>query len=108
MEHQDWNNIIINNASTQKKISSNNSNRIPSLDNIKMEAPTNLGQLISQSRTTKGKTQKILANEIGISQQILSRWESGKEIPTNSDIAKLEKILCIKLPRCKKVKIDTN
>ena len=69
-----------------------------------MQAPKHLSQMISQARTTKNKTQKELASELGISYIVLNKWESGKENPTNNDIAKLEKHLGIKLPRIKKVK----
>ena len=106
MEHQDWNNITFNTSSHNKreeakKIHSNKVNNDP--EQVRLEAPKQLGQSISQARTTKGKTQKILATELGISQQIISRWESNKEIPNNQQIAAIEKNLGIKLPRCKKV-----
>jgi ribosome-binding protein aMBF1 (putative translation factor) len=45
---------------------------------------------------------------IGISQLILSRWEANKELPTNSQIALLEKTLKVRLPRCQKVYLDEN
>ena len=107
MQHQDWNNIKFNNTSETKKreeakkTHSNKVNDDPEV--VRLEAPKQLGQLISQARTAKGKTQKNLALELGISQQILGRWESNKEVPTNAEIAKIEKNLGIKLPRCKKV-----
>ena len=47
-----------------------------------------------------------MANELGISEQVLGRWETNKETPENKDIAKIEKLLRIKLPRAQKVKID--
>ena len=34
----------------------------------------------------------------------VNKWESGKETPTNNDIAKLEKHLGIKFPRIKIIK----
>ena len=40
--------------------------------------------------------------------QVLNRWESNKEILTNSNIASIEKILNFKLPRNKKIKITEN
>ena len=107
MDCQDWNTITFNTPSKikrneeAKKSNSNKINNDP--EKIRLEAPKQLGQLISQARTTKSKNQKVLATEIGISQQILARWESNKEVPTNAQIAKIEKILGIKLPRCKKV-----
>ena len=47
-----------------------------------------------------------LSKQLGISNLILQRWESGKEYPTNQQIANLEKILGTKLPRLLKVKKD--
>jgi len=114
MEHQDWNNIIIHtkqkvkNKPTKSK-SSENKGTIKSDINqgeTKIVAPLNLCTLISQARTIQNKTRKILANELKISEQLLSRWETNKEIPTNKDIANIEKILKIKLPRTKKIKQD--
>ena len=69
-----------------------------------MEIPKQLCQMISQARNAKNKTQKVLASELRISSIILNKWESGKETPTNKDIANLEKHLGVKLPRIKKIK----
>jgi ribosome-binding protein aMBF1 (putative translation factor) len=67
-----------------------------------------LGKIIAQARVINGKNQKELACMIGVSQQILSRWEANKDLPTNSQIALLEKTLKVKLPRCQKVYVDEN
>lgn len=109
MEHQDWSNITFHTPSTNKKIEeskkhfSNKKNDDP--EKVRMEPPKQLGQLISTGRTITKKTQKELATLLGVSVQILGRWESNKEIPTNLQIANLEKKLGIKLPRCKKVTV---
>jgi ribosome-binding protein aMBF1 (putative translation factor) len=114
MDHQDWNTIIINGKGTKDKIAEKRekekgqSNYVPPPESIKIEAAKNLSQLISQARTTKTKTQKQLATELGIAPSLLSRWETGKETPTNAEIAKIEKTLGIKLPRNKKIKVDEN
>jgi len=106
MEHQDWNHVTFNTPSQNakkelaKKI---NSNKSFSKENIVMEAPKQLGQLIAQARTTYGKNQKELASSIGVSSQILGRWESNKELPNNAQIALIEKILKVRLPRIKKI-----
>jgi ribosome-binding protein aMBF1 (putative translation factor) len=100
MDHQDWNNIKFNdknNKSDAKKAHSNQT------QNSEYEASKDLTKMIGQARTTKGKNQKQLATELDISPQILGRWESGKEIPTNAQIAAIEKNLGIQLPRNKKV-----
>jgi ribosome-binding protein aMBF1 (putative translation factor) len=106
MSHQDWNTITFNNISNQiKKENSKktNSNKTSNPEKTHLEAPKDLGKLISQARTANNKNQKQLSSEIGISQQILARWESNREFPNNAEIAKLEKILKTKLPRCKRV-----
>ena len=107
MEHQNWEPIVFSQPDTQKR--SKNEKQISQLhtsDDVKLEAPKSLGQLICVARTTKSKTQKQLATELGISHTIISRWEIGKEIPSNAQIAAIEKKLGIKLPRCKKVKVQ--
>ena len=108
MEHQDWKtttfNTISNNAKNElykKKHSTKTSNP----EHFKLEQSKNLGQLISTARVVKNITQKELANKIGVSVQILNRWESNKEILTNANIANIEKILGVKLPRNKKIKV---
>ena len=112
MEHQDWNPIIINKADDKnkkvdkKEKEKQTSNYVPPPETIKMEAPKNLNQLISQGRTAKSKTQKQLATELGIAPSILSRWETNKEFPNNAQIATIEKTLGVKLPRAKKTKVD--
>mgnify|MGYP003333481504 CR=1 FL=1 len=106
MDHQDWNNITFTNNADKKK-KQDTAKKISQLrpdENMKMEAPSKLGQLICQGRTTKNKNQKQLAADLGISSQVLARWESNKEVPNNADIAKIERALGVKLPRVKKVK----
>ena len=112
MEHQDWNNITFNTKTEREKINKSKeqtkeiSNKQFNPETTKLEAPSNLGQTISQARLAKGLNQDALAKQSGISKQIISKWESNKETPDNSQIAKLEKLLGVKLPRCKKVKLD--
>ena len=112
MNHQDWKPIILNSSNDKNNMNTKRENNlITSLhiadpETVKMEAPSNLGQLICQARNTNSKTQKQLASALGIAQSILSRWENNKEIPTNAQIAKIEKTLGIKLPRAKKVIVD--
>lgn len=108
MEHQDWNTVTFNTPSSLKKRIDNqkiHSNKTTNPEKFTLEAPNYLGKILSQARTAKNINQKQLSMQIGISQQILNRWESGKEFPNNSQIALLEKQLCVKLPRCKKVPI---
>ena len=106
MNHQDWKTVTFNTASKnkekeeQKKV---NSNKASNPEETRLEAPKLLGSLISQARTAKKLKREDFAKQMGISTQLYSRWETNKTIPSNSEIAKMEKMLGIKLPRNKKI-----
>ena len=110
--NQDFNKVVFNSTvkNTDKKksqeIQKNISQRESNLETTKIIPAKKLGILISQARTTKGLNQKQLSSQLCISVQILSRWESEKEIPNNLQISKIEKTLGIKLPRNTKSKTD--
>lgn len=111
MEYQDWNNVTFNNKTNTKKneeAKKIHNNKVLNPEEVKIEAPKDLGKLISQARTSKGKNQKELATLLCVNQQILGRWENNKEIPTNLQIANIEKLLGVKLPRVKKTKHATD
>ena len=57
---------------------------------------------ITQARNAKGLTQKQLATQLNMQPQIINEYESGKAIPNNGIIAKIEKALGAKLPRAPK------
>ena len=120
MEHQDFNQVILNSKKkkdseviakeTQKRISQKVKDLAETLETVKIESDKKLGQQLSQARIAKGfNKQSDFVNEFNgksnlkISLQIYTKWESNKEIPTNEQIAKMEKILGVKLPRNKKV-----
>lgn len=104
MEHQDWNAVALN---TKKSVKFENSIK-PKLTITTKQLVSNepLGKLIAQSRLTLNKDQKQFATLLGVSQQMLSRWECNKELPTNAQIALIEKTTKVKLPRCKKVQVS--
>tara|TARA_B100000787_G_scaffold170105_1_gene164043 strand:+ start:8018 stop:8359 length:342 start_codon:yes stop_codon:yes gene_type:complete len=108
MNHQDWQqctfNTISNNAK-QETLKKKNSTKTSNPEHSKLEQSNNLGKIIAARRVDQHIKQKELANKIGVSVQVLNRWESNKEILTNSNIASIEKILGIKLPRNKKIKL---
>ena len=106
MDYQDWTPVVLSNKSKVINKTVINSQKLD--QDIKIEVPKNLYQLISQGRTTKSLTQKQLSTQLGIAVQVLSRWETGKEVPSNGDISKIERVLCVKLPRTKKIKLDKN
>ena len=122
MEHQDFNTVTFNTKSEKAKKLETTENKkkisqkqVTTNDNeiIKVKSDKKLGQLLSQSRLTLGfKTQADFIKELNqktnmnVSPQIYSKWESNKEVPTNEQIAKMEKVLKVKLPRNKKIKIE--
>lgn len=63
---------------------------------------TELKKAIQQARNAKGLTQKQLAAQLQMQPQIINEYESGKAIPNNQIIAKIERALGAKLPRAKK------
>lgn len=106
MQHQDWKSITFNTVSDNKKreeAKKIHSNKTSNPEEVKLEQQKNLGQLIAQARNTKNLNQKQLAAQLGVSSKILGRWESNKEVLTNTQIASIEKITGVKLPRNKKV-----
>lgn len=48
---------------------------------------------ISASRKAKKMTQAQLAEQMGVDQPVISRWESGKTNPTDENLKKLKEIL---------------
>lgn len=48
---------------------------------------------IAAARKAKGMTQQQLADQMGVGQDVISRWESGKVTPNNDNMAKLREIL---------------
>jgi DNA-binding transcriptional regulator YiaG len=105
MEHQDWNTVALN---AKKSVKFETSIPLkPKLIIVKQLVSNEpIGKLIAQSRLTLNKDQKQFAALLGVSQQMLSRWESNKELPNNAQIALIEKITKVKLPRCKKVQVS--
>jgi DNA-binding transcriptional regulator YiaG len=102
MEHQDWKAVTLTAKKSVKF--ENNVIPIPKTKQLVMHEP--LGKLIAQSRLTLNSDQKQFAALLGVSTQMLSRWECNKELPTNAQIALIEKITKVKLPRCKKVVVS--
>ena len=105
MEHQDWNAVALNSKKSVKFDNTSNPKPKPTTT-TQLVSNEPLGKLIAQSRLTLNKDQKQFAALLGVSQQMLSRWESNKELPNNAQIAQIEKTTKVKMPRCKKVVIS--
>ena len=57
---------------------------------------------LQQARLAKKMNQKQLATAINEKPQVINQYESGKAIPNNAVIAKIERALGAKLPRAAK------
>ncbi len=106
IQHQDWHSIKFTSAipSTNTKKVAFNKQHVP--ETIVNDVPKQLGQLISQARLTQLKNQKEFAALIGVSPIMLARWEANKEAPNNAQIANIEKLTKVKLPRCQKTVVN--
>ena len=61
--------------------------------------PHDLRIAIAQARNAKGWNQEQFAKMIPISKAEVNSWEAGKSVPPGVYIAKMEKVLGVKLPR---------
>lgn len=51
-----------------------------------------LGETIKALRTEKGMTQEFVAQQLGVSRQAVSKWESGTSEPSTSNLLALAKL----------------
>jgi len=56
-----------------------------------------VGKLIQKGRQAKNLTQKDLATKICEKPQVVTEYESGKAIPNQAILAKMERVLELKL-----------
>ncbi|EGT53362.1 hypothetical protein CAEBREN_25422 [Caenorhabditis brenneri] len=56
-----------------------------------------LGKVMQQARATKGWTQKDLSTHINEKPQVVGEYESGKAVPNQQILAKMERALGVKL-----------
>lgn len=106
--YQDWNTIVFNNKPKPNADNKPKPNIQISNQHKKLEPPKDLAKKLQQARTVNNLTQKQIAQQLQIAVNTYNLWESGRTIPTNLEIAKIEKLLKIKLPRSRIVKIDLN
>ncbi|KAM9446216.1 endothelial differentiation-related factor 1 homolog [Clarias gariepinus] len=59
--------------------------------------PLEVGKVIQQGRQNKGLTQKDLATKINEKPQVIADYESGKAIPNNQVMGKIERAIGLKL-----------
>jgi len=61
------------------------------------KVPASVGKAIQQARMEKGLSQKDCAQKINEKPSVLQDYESGKAIPNTQILAKLERVLGVKL-----------
>lgn len=109
---QDWETVILKkpslslntNASISKTSFSNAQFNNKDDDEIEKtkKVSTELKIAIQQARMSKKISQKQLASIMCCQPSLINQYESGKVIPNNAFISKLEQKLGAKLPRIKK------
>lgn len=119
MDHQDWTTVTIGKKKNPAKTVTNNSEPVISISHTnrqsnnvnsanierKMENDTyelpkvshNLQQQLQKARQNKSWTQKELAQKCNLTESVVKSYESGKAVPTQSDIDKMSKALGIRL-----------
>ena len=66
--------------------------------------PQDLRIAIAQARNAKGWNQEQFAKMIQVPKSQVNSWEAGKSVPSGNLIAKMDKVLGVKLPRPNKNK----
>ena len=106
MNHQDWNPVVIHGKTTGAKAAASRPHhevtKEQKLDRTELgtheKVSISLAKTIQQARIGKGfKTQKDLANAIGVPANVINSYESGKAIPDNQILQKLRRVLGVKL-----------
>lgn len=64
--------------------------------------PQDLRIAIAQARNAKGWTQQQFAHQMCVQKTEVNAWEAGKSLPSGNLIAKMDKVLGVKLPRPQK------
>jgi putative transcription factor len=70
------------------------------------EMSYSIQKAIMQARMAKKMSQEDLARQICVTTDVIQKYENGKASPNNAFIAKLERILSVKLPRAKKKDLE--
>ena len=107
-DHQDWKQVIVRKKKTKEELNKNPKPSQASQKAKSIEKKADEGNLkhkhitkelrlqIQQARNSKGLTQKQLANNCQLTQQIINDIESGKAIYNHQHINKIKRHLKIK------------
>lgn len=54
-----------------------------------------IGEKIASRRRAAGLSQEVLANQLGVSRQAVSRWENNESLPDTEKVLQLCRVLCV-------------
>jgi len=107
MNHQDWNPVVIHGKAATPVNRSSGSKHYERTKQQKIEdeeigthnkVSLSTAKMIQQGRIAKGfKTQKDLANAVGVNASVINAYESGRAIPDVQIMQKLRRVLGVKL-----------
>ena len=107
-QYQDWKPVVFKkntkkDTPTKKPTFNNKDKKLENeTENFKHKTVSlKLKRELQKARLSKKMNQKDLANLLNVSPSIINNYESGKAIPNNQFIAKMEQKLGVKLPRVK-------
>ena len=111
-DFQDWKPVVINGKQSQNNTVEKKKYQPSKMSKLEKEinedsytAPKpniEFKKEFQKARLLKKKSQADVAKSLNIKQNIINEYESGKKVPDNLTIAKLERLLGVKLPRNKK------
>lgn len=102
MEHQQWDPVVLRRKVVPVHVTPPEVPREVKIERQEIgtheKVSMSLAKTIQQARIARGfKTQKELANAMGIKVDIINGYESGKIIPDNNVMQKLRRVLGVKL-----------
>ena len=102
MSHQDWDPVVLRKRVIPEKVNRPEVSREVMIEREEIgtheKVTMSLAKTIQQARIARGyKTQKDLANALGVKVDIINGYESGKSIPDNAVLQKLRRVLGVKL-----------
>jgi ribosome-binding protein aMBF1 (putative translation factor) len=104
MDHQNWNTTVLR----KDKPKSKQANFTKPRGDVTQDDEKPFKKIghdfklaLCKARTTKGLTQKELALKVNVTPTVIQSYESGKVIPNGELINKFNRILGVKLPKCK-------
>ena len=106
MDHQDCETVILRKPVTvthKPKPKPKGANYLENGEEFNVAKVTpELKKALQQARVAKKMSQKQLATILNVPVQDITKYETGKIIPNNQFISRMERALGTKLPRCKK------